>query len=71
MNDTRSELEQLYNQSIKLVKEGQVITGRIVAIKQKEVLVDVGFKSEGSWPSQNSASLTWKWEKSWSFCGVN
>ena len=47
MKETKSELEQLYNQSIKLIKEGQVISGKIVAIKAKEVLVDVGFKSEG------------------------
>ncbi len=47
---TREELEQLYNQSIKVLKEGQVITGRIVEIKTKEVLVDVGFKSEGIVP---------------------
>jgi len=47
MEDTRSELEELYNQSIKVVRENQVIRGKIVAIKSKEVLVDVGFKSEG------------------------
>ncbi len=43
----RSELEKLYNESIKLINEGQVIRGRIVAVKTKEVLIDVGFKSEG------------------------
>ena len=47
---TREELEQLYNQSIKVLKEGQVVTGKIVEIKSKEVLVDVGFKSEGIVP---------------------
>jgi len=47
---TREELEQLYNQSIKEMKEGQVVTGKIVGIKNKEVLVDVGFKSEGKVP---------------------
>ncbi len=47
MSQAKSELEELYNQSIKVIKEGQVITGKIVAIKSKEVLVDVGFKSEG------------------------
>ncbi|MDD3345488.1 MAG: 30S ribosomal protein S1 [Candidatus Omnitrophica bacterium] len=47
---TREELEQLYNQSIKEMKEGQVVTGKIVGIKNKEVLVDVGFKSEGIVP---------------------
>lgn len=40
-------LEDLYKQSIKMIREGQVIKGRIVAIKSKEVMVDVGFKSEG------------------------
>ncbi len=46
-NTTREEFEALYNQSIKIVQENQVVTGTIVSIKQKEVLVDVGFKSEG------------------------
>ncbi len=40
-------MEQLYNESIKIIKEGQIITGKIVSIKAKEVLVDIGFKSEG------------------------
>jgi small subunit ribosomal protein S1 len=47
MLPAKSELEELYNQSIKVIKEGQVVTGKIVAIKTKEVIVDVGFKSEG------------------------
>jgi len=47
MVEQKSELEALYNQSIKVMREGQVVTGKIVAIKSKEVLVDVGFKSEG------------------------
>ncbi|MFA5356581.1 MAG: 30S ribosomal protein S1 [Candidatus Omnitrophota bacterium] len=50
MSDERSMMEELYNQSIKILKEGQIIKGRIVSIKAKEVLVDVGFKSEGIVP---------------------
>jgi len=50
MIESKSELEQLYNQSIKEVRENQVVRGRIVSIKTKEVLVDVGFKSEGIIP---------------------
>jgi len=50
MAEIKSELEQLYNQSIKIIREGQVVTGKIVSIKPKEVLVDVGFKSEGIVP---------------------
>ncbi len=40
-------LEELYNQSIKKLRDGEIIKGKIVSIKQNEVLVDVGFKSEG------------------------
>jgi len=47
MATEKSEMEELYNQSIKIIKEGQIAKGRIVSIKSKEVLVDVGFKSEG------------------------
>ncbi len=47
MSETKTEMEQLYNQSIKIIRENQVVRGKIVSIKTKEVLVDVGFKSEG------------------------
>lgn len=47
MATERSVMEELYNQSIKILKEGQIIKGKIVSLKTKEVLVDVGFKSEG------------------------
>ncbi len=50
MTEAKSDMEQLYNQSIKIVREGQVVSGKIVSIKPKEVLVDVGFKSEGIVP---------------------
>jgi len=50
MTDEKLDLEQLYNQSIKIIREGQIIQGKIVSIKPKEVLVDVGFKSEGIVP---------------------
>jgi len=47
MSIEKSVMEQLYNQSIKIMHEGEITRGRIVSIKSKEVLVDVGFKSEG------------------------
>lgn len=46
----KSELEQLYNQSIKIIREGEIIKGKLISIKPKEVLVDVNFKSEGVVP---------------------
>ncbi len=43
-------MEELYNKSIKVVREGDIIKGKIISIRPKEVLVDVGFKSEGVVP---------------------
>ncbi|NQU27073.1 MAG: 30S ribosomal protein S1 [Candidatus Marinimicrobia bacterium] len=41
------ELKQLYFNTISDISENQVITGRIIGLNDKEVLVDIGFKSEG------------------------
>jgi len=38
----------LYNQSIVEIKEGQIVKGRIIAINPKDVVVDIGYKSEGA-----------------------
>jgi small subunit ribosomal protein S1 len=40
-------LEELYAQSFKQIKEGEIVKGRIVKIGTKDILVDVGYKSEG------------------------
>ncbi|MFA5156102.1 MAG: 30S ribosomal protein S1 [Candidatus Omnitrophota bacterium] len=50
MSEDRAILEELYKQSIKIIKEGEVVKGKIVSVKPKEVIVDVGFKSEGIVP---------------------
>ncbi len=40
-------MEQLVESSFHDLKEGEVVMGKVVAITNDEVLVDVGFKSEG------------------------
>ena len=42
-----SELEEAYFSSIKEFKDGQIVKGRIVEIRSKEVIVDISYKSEG------------------------
>ncbi len=42
-----SELENAYYTFIKELKEGEVIKGKIISVGEKEVIVDVGYKSEG------------------------
>lgn len=54
------ELSRLYEESFRQLQEGQIVKGRILSITPKEVLVDVGYKSEGIIPIQefdNPASL--------------
>src|SRR5262249_52701394 len=46
----QDELESLYRQSLQDLDEGEVVRGRIVTVKDTEVLVDVGYKSEGTIP---------------------
>lgn len=43
-------LAKLYTESFKDVKEGELVKGRIVRIVGDNVILDVGFKSEGSVP---------------------
>ncbi len=43
-------LAKLYSDSFKDVKEGELIKGKIVRIQGDNVIIDVGFKSEGSIP---------------------
>jgi len=40
----------LYEQTMQDINEGQILEGRILAVTEKDVLVDIGFKSEGSVP---------------------
>ena len=44
------ELAKLYDQTLNKLNEGEIIRGKIVAINDAEVSVDIGFKSEGVVP---------------------
>jgi small subunit ribosomal protein S1 len=46
----KEEMWKIYEDSFRNVVEGQVVTGRILEITPDEVLVDVGYKSEGVIP---------------------
>jgi len=43
-------LARLYSESFKDVKEGEIVKGKVVRIQGENVILDVGFKSEGSVP---------------------
>ena len=46
-NDKQAVMENLYKESFRVFKEGDIVKGRIVAFSEKEAVVDIGFKSEG------------------------
>ena len=45
-----SALSRLYSESFRDVKQGEVIKGRIVRVVGDTVIIDIGFKSEGTLP---------------------
>jgi len=47
---TREELDSFYEETIKGVSRGDVVKGKIVAVTDKEVMVDIGYKAEGIVP---------------------
>src|SRR5216110_283674 len=48
--EARAEMFGQYEESLRSIGEGEIVRGTVLAIDDKEVLVDVGFKSEGVIP---------------------
>lgn len=51
------ELEQLYSGTLKHIKVGEIVKGKVVYIGDTEVAVDIGFKSEGIVPASEFTNL--------------
>lgn len=49
-------LEALVSSSVGEIQEDKVITGRVIGTNDREVLVDIGFKSEGIVPKEDFAN---------------
>lgn len=49
-NEEFATLAKLYSESFRDVKEGELVKGKIVRIQDDNVIVDIGFKSEGVIP---------------------
>jgi small subunit ribosomal protein S1 len=48
MNKSMLEMKDLIAKSFREFKEGQIVKGRILEVRPREVLVDIGYKSEGA-----------------------
>lgn len=51
-NDLEGSLEDAYTKSMVEIDDGQLVTGTVVKVDRDEVLVDIGYKSEGVVPSR-------------------
>src|SRR6516225_7017497 len=45
--ELRAEMFGQYEESLRSIGEGEIVRGTVLSIDEKDVLVDVGFKSEG------------------------
>ncbi len=54
-DDIGENLESAYTQNILLISDGQVMRGKVVRIEPQEVLIDIGYKSEGVIPLKELA----------------
>lgn len=45
-----NELERLYAETLHRIEEGSILKGRVIAVKQDGVIVNIGYKSEGFIP---------------------
>ena len=45
--EERKRLEDLYESSLTLIKEKEVVEGTVISLGKKEVVVNIGYKSEG------------------------
>jgi len=48
--DERAELEQMIAETMKDFVEGSIVRGKVLAVRGNDVLVDIGYKSEGAVP---------------------
>lgn len=49
-SDRQTLMAEMYDKTMKDIKEGEIVKGTIVAVTNKEAIVDIGFKSEGFVP---------------------
>ena len=53
----RTDMEAKYTETMKIFRSGELVTGKIVAITDSDIAVDIGFKSEGSIPVEEFENL--------------
>ncbi|MBX7052250.1 MAG: 30S ribosomal protein S1 [Flavobacteriales bacterium] len=50
-NDERKKLDKMYESTLSVIREREVVEGTVVSTNKKEVVVNIGYKSEGVIPA--------------------
>ncbi len=56
--DQRAEMEKMYGETLRNFSEGSIVDGKVLEVRANEVLVDIGYKSEGVISGQEFADLS-------------
>jgi len=48
---------ELYDRTLSDIKEGEIVLGRILAVNNQDVVIDIGFKSEGNVPLEEFGGI--------------
>lgn len=59
-SDKKKELEELYDGTFKTFSEGEIVTGSVTAITDADVVLNIGFKSDGLVPRSEFRELDLK-----------
>lgn len=49
--DSASAMAVMYESTLKNISEGSIVPGKVIAVRENEVVIDIGYKSEGSVPA--------------------
>ncbi len=55
--DERQAMARKYESTLRDFRDGSIVTGRVIAVRPNEVLVDIGYKSEGVIPAEEFKNL--------------
>ena len=55
--DDRAEMARMYEETLKSFTEGSIVDGEVLEVRNSEVLVDIGYKSEGVIPAVEFKNL--------------
>jgi len=56
--DDRAEMARMYEETLKDFVEGSIVEGKVLEVRSNEVLVDIGYKSEGTVPGVEFPDLS-------------